>query len=347
MAHDVFISYSSKDKPIADAVCGTLEGKKIRCWIAPRDVLPGVPYGEALVEAIEASRVMVLVLSSNSNNARQVWSEVERAFSKGIPIIPFRVEEVLPSKPLEHFISPVHWLDALTPPLEKHLQLLAETLLVLLVRQSERRHSWKGKSDPVWGRLQTQKPDADTKQKAKGKQQAGIRLRIGRFSCSFYVGVITVLLLIGSFVGLNLSYERLAYNPEVTGSGSAPPPRPDAQPPGMRKKPASGEEIQLLIKKRADEMGQVLIRTLRPDAQPGRSKSESMRVSDDGKILTVQLTVRWESRFWKQETGFAFLVGKDGLTQLEVSRDSFKSDRIDTQRLRLAESRLRDLLKSG
>jgi len=74
MAHDVFLSYSSKDKPIADAVCGTLEGKRIRCWIAPRDVLPGIPYGEA----IESSRVMVLVFSSAANNSPQVMREVER-----------------------------------------------------------------------------------------------------------------------------------------------------------------------------------------------------------------------------------------------------------------------------
>jgi len=46
MAHDVFLSYSSQDKPIADAVCAALEAKKIRCWIAPRDVLAGVPMAK-------------------------------------------------------------------------------------------------------------------------------------------------------------------------------------------------------------------------------------------------------------------------------------------------------------
>ncbi len=37
MAHDVFISHSSKNKPAADAVCHALEGDGVRCWIAPRD----------------------------------------------------------------------------------------------------------------------------------------------------------------------------------------------------------------------------------------------------------------------------------------------------------------------
>ena len=55
MAHDVFISYSSQDKPSADAICATLESKQVRCWIAPRDVLPGVDYAEALIEAIKVT----------------------------------------------------------------------------------------------------------------------------------------------------------------------------------------------------------------------------------------------------------------------------------------------------
>jgi TIR domain len=61
MAHDVFISYSAKDKTTADGVCATLEAKGIRCWIAPRDILPGMDWGEAIIEAINGSRVIVLV----------------------------------------------------------------------------------------------------------------------------------------------------------------------------------------------------------------------------------------------------------------------------------------------
>jgi TIR domain len=41
MNFDAFISYSANDKVIADAACATLERAGIRCWIAPRDVVPG------------------------------------------------------------------------------------------------------------------------------------------------------------------------------------------------------------------------------------------------------------------------------------------------------------------
>ena len=132
MAHDVFISHAAKDKPIADAMCAALEASGTRCWIAPRDVLPGVPWGEAIIDGINESRILILIFSSISNNSQQVMREVERAASKGIPIIPFRIEDVPLSKNLEFFLAATQWLDALTPPLEKHLQKLAETSRHLL-----------------------------------------------------------------------------------------------------------------------------------------------------------------------------------------------------------------------
>jgi len=138
MAHDVFISYSSKDKVIADAVCARLEGRGIRCWIAPRDVQPGAPYGEEIINAIQGSRVMVLVFSSNANASPHIPKEVERAVSHGVSIIPLRVENVTPAKSLDYFISSVHWLDAIAPPLESHLESLATTILTLLPERSQK-----------------------------------------------------------------------------------------------------------------------------------------------------------------------------------------------------------------
>ena len=128
MAHDVFISYSSQDKPVADAICAALEARRIRCWIAPRDVPAGVFYAAALVNAISRSRLMVLVFSSSSNNSLQVVREVERAASRALPIIPFRIEDTPLCESLEFLISGRHWLDALTPPLEKHIQELCESV---------------------------------------------------------------------------------------------------------------------------------------------------------------------------------------------------------------------------
>ena len=139
MAHDVFVSYSARDKAVADAVCATLESRKIRCWIAPRDVPPGTQWPGALIKAIDAGSVFVLVFSDGSNNSPQVLREVARAVSKGVPVIPFRIEDVQPSDDIGFFIATLHWLDALTPPLEEHLSRLAHTVQVLLAVEGEPR----------------------------------------------------------------------------------------------------------------------------------------------------------------------------------------------------------------
>jgi hypothetical protein len=136
MAHDVFISYSSADKPVADAVCAGLEGRGYRCWIAPRDIVPGLDWGAAIIDAITEARVMVLVFSSSANQSRQIKREVERAVAKGVSLIPLRIEDVPLGKTLEYFISSEHWMDALSRPLEPHIARLADAIKALLARPS-------------------------------------------------------------------------------------------------------------------------------------------------------------------------------------------------------------------
>ena len=156
MAHVVFISHSSKDKTIADAVCTHLEARNIPCWIAPRDVRPGSPYSEEIIDGIENARVMVLVLSGNANASAHIAKEIERAVSHGIPVIPLRVEAVMPGKALDYFISSVHWLDAVTPPLEQHLETLANTILTVIKDKAPE----AAKPAPVAASVQTLAPPA-------------------------------------------------------------------------------------------------------------------------------------------------------------------------------------------
>jgi formylglycine-generating enzyme required for sulfatase activity len=139
MAHDVFISYSSKDKQVAYAMCNKLESNGIRCWMAPRDILAGMDWGEAIMHAINKCQLMVLVFSSNANASKVIKKEVERAASKGVMVVPFRIEDVQPSISLEFYLSTSHWLDALTPPVEQHLQRLVEDVKELMPMLPEKR----------------------------------------------------------------------------------------------------------------------------------------------------------------------------------------------------------------
>jgi hypothetical protein len=128
MAHDLFVSYSQPDREAAFALVQRLEARGISVWIAPRDVSPAADWAAEIIDAISSARLMVLVFSGSSNDSSQVRREVERAVHKQLPILPFRIEDVLPSKSLEYFLSTQHWMDAFPPPLEPHIDRLCDYL---------------------------------------------------------------------------------------------------------------------------------------------------------------------------------------------------------------------------
>ena len=121
MNNKIFISYSQNDKAQADAVCSRLESASMNCWIAPRDISPSRDWAEEIIDAINSAAVMVFIFSSSSNTSPQVRREIERAVHKGVNVLPFRIEDVTPSKSLEYFISTQHWLDACTGSFDNHL----------------------------------------------------------------------------------------------------------------------------------------------------------------------------------------------------------------------------------
>ncbi|MGQ0626532.1 MAG: TIR domain-containing protein [Phycisphaerales bacterium] len=130
--HDVFLSHASVDKPTADAACHALEAAGVRVWMAPRDVVPGTPYGRAIIEAIKDSRLMVVVFSQEANASEHVAREVELAARERKPLLPMRVAAFEPSDELMYFMGRAHWLDALAPPVEAHLGKLVAAVLSVL-----------------------------------------------------------------------------------------------------------------------------------------------------------------------------------------------------------------------
>lgn len=129
MAPSVFVSYCTRsDKVAAFELLSRVEAQGIECWIAPRDVQGGTEWAAEIVSAITTARVMVLIFSASSNESPQVRNEVTIAIARGVHIVPFRVEDVVPSSALEYFLSSHHWLDAFPPPMEPHYARLCACL---------------------------------------------------------------------------------------------------------------------------------------------------------------------------------------------------------------------------
>jgi TIR domain-containing protein len=134
---DVFISHSSEDSSVAQTLCGLIEERGVQCWIAPRDVPPGAHFAEEVISAIEKTQATVVLLSEHSNLSTYVRNEVERAVSKGKPVLPVRIRNVVPSRSLELYLSASQWIDAWVPPLVQRADQIVAALRALIPRYSE------------------------------------------------------------------------------------------------------------------------------------------------------------------------------------------------------------------
>jgi hypothetical protein len=138
MTRDVFVSYSVPDRDCAFELVSRLEARGLSVWIAPRDISPAAEWAEEIIDAISAARLMLLVFSSHSNASPQVRREVERAVHKQVPVLPFRLEDIVPSKSLEYFLSSQHWLDGFAGPRDVQYERLCSHVVTRLNAAAER-----------------------------------------------------------------------------------------------------------------------------------------------------------------------------------------------------------------
>jgi hypothetical protein len=125
-----FISYSSKDKNIADNLCAKLEQKGIKVWYAPRDVHG--PYAAAIANAIDRAKYFVVILSQNSIASEHVLNEIDLAFqniSSGMRFKPLRIDDALFTPSFKYYLSRQHWMDATIPPLEERLNEFTQEIM--------------------------------------------------------------------------------------------------------------------------------------------------------------------------------------------------------------------------
>lgn len=127
---EIFISYTSHDKNIADNLCSKLEKRGMKVWYAPRDI-SGNDYATAIVKAISKCTHFVTIISKNSMMSQHVLNEIDLAFNelnRNIRFLPLRIdiEELRPA--FSYYLSRQHWMDAHIPPIEKRLEEFAEKI---------------------------------------------------------------------------------------------------------------------------------------------------------------------------------------------------------------------------
>lgn len=120
MKHRVFISHSSKDAQIAQAICHHLEADGTPCWMAPRNI-DRPDWAASIMGGIRDSDVFVVILSENSIPSNEVMKEVAEATRVCEYILPFKIDKEMLSDGMQYHLGPIHWLDAVTPPMEQRI----------------------------------------------------------------------------------------------------------------------------------------------------------------------------------------------------------------------------------
>lgn len=118
-----FISYSSKDKNVADNLCAKLEASGTKVWYAPRDIV-SADYASAIVRAITRCTHFIVILSRSSLRSPHVLNEIDLAFRelyRNIIFLPLKIDEEELGPAFLYYLSRQHWMDAHLPPLEKRL----------------------------------------------------------------------------------------------------------------------------------------------------------------------------------------------------------------------------------
>ena len=129
--YDVFISYSTIDKIIAEAVCGYLESHRVRCFVAYRDIPKGDDWAQAIPPALRGSLMMLAVFSQAFNVSEQTDNELHIAAHRKIPILTFRITDDDFDGAKEYFLAKSNWIDAFPEP-EKQFGELLRSVQVLL-----------------------------------------------------------------------------------------------------------------------------------------------------------------------------------------------------------------------
>lgn len=111
MKHQVFISYSRKDKEYVAQIKAILEQSDIPYWIDREGIFSGENYKEVIVDAIDIAKVVIFVSSANSNNSINVIRELGYAVKERKTIIPVMLDDAQFAKSIRLDIGDIDQVD--------------------------------------------------------------------------------------------------------------------------------------------------------------------------------------------------------------------------------------------
>jgi hypothetical protein len=108
MKSKIFISYSQKDRTVADNITLALDKAGFAAWIDRREIKPGSSFIEKMNEGLELASYVLVLLSQNSVKSRWITREWTAAMTdEATVIIPVRLDD----SPIPKLLSSIICFD--------------------------------------------------------------------------------------------------------------------------------------------------------------------------------------------------------------------------------------------
>lgn len=104
MHHDVYIGYCDENEKAAKAIKGIFDDNNIKSWVKFNRT-HSKDNDEKAIDAIESSKCAILIHSGHANEDANFIEDAGIAFSKGIPIILFKLDESKLDDHFEYYVS--------------------------------------------------------------------------------------------------------------------------------------------------------------------------------------------------------------------------------------------------
>ena len=132
MGPEVFISHSSQDREAADAICAILERNGVSCWLAHRDILGSAEWAASIANALQQARIVLLIVSTNTNSSREIPREIHIADETKKPILPVGIEDAELTGALKYYVQNKHRLNAYPGTIDSYERPVVDTVRRLL-----------------------------------------------------------------------------------------------------------------------------------------------------------------------------------------------------------------------
>jgi len=194
MPHDIFISYSTDDQKIVEGLSAYLEQNGIRCFVAYRDIPKGVDWAEAITNAIENSRLMVVVFSEHFNQSKHVDREIALCIQEEKPILTFKIQNATFTGTKKYYLQNLNWIDAFPDP-EKYFGSVCDSVLKIIPeirpkKQKQEKLEKKRMEQETQERTILKEPESNDKKKYLSKSKYYV---LGGIAAIILIGMLIIL----------------------------------------------------------------------------------------------------------------------------------------------------------